>query len=200
MTNDEPPEGISGISTQDRLRPILKSQYHAALGMLRQGVERCPEDLWADTSPINPFWRIAYHALYFTHLYLQPKLESFKPWEHHQTGMHDLDDVPAEAELLEWLELPHRPPRTGQAYTKEQILAYWALCDAMVDAWVDRLDLESAESGFSWYPIAKLEHQIVNIRHLQHHAAQLGDRLRNTTRETGVEWYGRWPRPAQPAS
>jgi hypothetical protein len=61
----------------------------------------------------------------------------------------------------------------------------------------DRLrpDLLSAESGFSWYPVSKLEHQIINIRHLQHHAAQLGDRLRYATTDVGVEWYGRWPRP-----
>jgi hypothetical protein len=26
----------------DALRPILKNQYHAALAMLREGIERCP--------------------------------------------------------------------------------------------------------------------------------------------------------------
>jgi len=191
---EESTEGATEISFRDRLRPLLKNQYHAALGMLKLGVERCPEGLWVDRTPANPYWRIAYHALYFTHLYLQPNLESFRPWEHHQTGMHDLDDVPAENELLEFLELPHRPPQTG-SYTKEQILAYWEVCAGMVDGGVDTLDLESAESGFSWYPVSKLEHQIINIRHLQHHAAQLGDRLRNATTNVGVEWYGRWPRP-----
>ena len=180
-------------STQDRLAPILKNQYHAALGMLRLAVERCSEELWLDPTLTNPFWRIAYHALYFTHLYAQPRLEEFRPWEHHQTGMHDLDDVPAEDELLPYLELPHRPPRTGP-YSKEQILAYWRLCDESVDLWVDALDLASADSGFSWYPVSKLEHQLINVRHLQHHAAQLGDRLRNSS-GVGVEWYGRWPRP-----
>jgi len=41
------------------------------------------------------------------------------------------------------------------------------------------LDLDSAESGFSWYQMSKLEHQLVNIRHIQHHGAQLADRLRS---------------------
>lgn len=187
-------EGAAAISTQDRLAPLLKNQYHAALGMLKLGIERCPEDLWVDATPTNPYWRIAYHALYFTHLYLQSRLEDFRPWEHHQTGMHDLDDVPAPDEDIDWFELPHRPPQTGP-YTKEQILAYWRLCDESVDRSVDALDLESEESGFHWYPVGKLEHQLINLRHLQHHAAQLGDRLRNATSNVGVEWYGRWPRP-----
>ncbi len=183
-------------SSESLLRSILKSQYHAALGMLRQAVERCPEEIWLDLRPVNPYWRIAYHALYFTHLYLQPRLEDFHPWEGHQTGMHDLDDVPAEPELLLYMELPHRPPQTGP-YSRERILDYWRFVDGVVDPIVEQMDVLSSASGFSWYPIGKLEHQLVNVRHLQHHAAQLGDRLRNATRDLGVEWYGRWPRPAR---
>ena len=44
---------------------------------------------------------------------------------------------------------------------------------------LNTLDLTHPESGYSWYTMPKLEHQIVNIRHIQHHAAQLIDRLRN---------------------
>ena len=33
------------------------------------------------------------------------------------------------------------------------------------------------------------EHQLVNLRHIQHHAAQLADRLR-TARDHGVRWVG----------
>ena len=59
----------------------------------------------------------------------------------------------------------------------------------MVDRSVDALNLESPESGFSWYPISKLEHQIVNIRHIQHHTAQLADRLR-AAHDVGIRWAG----------
>ena len=69
-------------------------------------------------------------------------------------------------------------------YTRAQILDYWSICDGMVDERVDALDLDSPESGFPWYPgMPKLEHQLVNIRHIQHHAAALSSRLR---RESGV--------------
>jgi hypothetical protein len=46
----------------ESLRAILKSQYRAALAMLGQALERCPDDLWAHDSHPNPFWHVAYHA------------------------------------------------------------------------------------------------------------------------------------------
>jgi hypothetical protein len=53
------------------VRMMLRSQYHASLAMVREPIERCPEDLWYDDRPTNAFWQIAYYALYFTHLYLR---------------------------------------------------------------------------------------------------------------------------------
>jgi hypothetical protein len=67
------------------------------------------------------------------------------------------------------------------------LLEYWEFCDRMVDDAVDALDLDRAESGFSWYRMSKLEHQFVNIRHIQHHGAQLIDRVRSTA-HVGIGW------------
>jgi hypothetical protein len=63
---------------------IIQSQYQAALDMLKEAVSLCPEELWDDTAYKNRFWNIAYHALFYTHLYLQPNLEAFSPWEKHR--------------------------------------------------------------------------------------------------------------------
>ena len=57
----------------------------------------------------------------------------------------------------------------------------------MIDDAVDVLDLDATESGFSWYRMSKLEHQFVNIRHIQHHAAQLIDRVRSVA-DVGIRW------------
>jgi hypothetical protein len=84
---------------------------------------------------------------------------------------------------------PHGPPKPARPYTKAQILEYWTLCDAMVDAAVDKLDLEAQDCGFHWYRLPKLDHQINNIRHLQHHAALLAGRLRLAA-GTDVQWVG----------
>jgi hypothetical protein len=72
------------------------------------------------------------------------------------------------------------------------VLEYWAFCDGQIDAAVDAMDVGSPESGFPSYPIPKLEHQIVNLRHIQHHAAQLADRVRTAVDE-GVDWVSARP-------
>ncbi len=151
----------------------LKNQYHAALATLRQAIEQCSDESWTATGQAGPpFWQVAYHALFFTHLYLQPDEQALRPWQHHRDEYQFLEELP-------WP--PHRPPNIGEPYTRQQVLEYWAVCDAMVDAGVENLDLSAATCGFWWYEMPKLEHQIMNIRHVQDHAAQLGARNRAAT-------------------
>jgi hypothetical protein len=165
------------------LRSILKKQYHAALAMLRQAVERCPDELWTDPAYPNAFWHVAYHALFFAHLYLHATREAFRPWEKHRDEYHFMGRLPTP---------PHRPPKIGAPYTKAEILEYWAVCDAFVDEAVDRMDVRAAECGFPWYSMSKMEHQFVSVRHIQHHTAQLADRLRAKA-GVGVDWLGTAP-------
>lgn len=162
------------------VQTALKGQYHAALAMLKQTLDQCPDDLWAGEGPSVAFWRVAYHTLFFTHLYLQPRVEAFQPWEHAREEYQFLGPVP-------WP--PHHQPKIGEPYTKPQILEYWQFCDAMVDAAVDRLDLAASDCGFPWYQLPKLDHQINNIRHIQHHAALLSGRLRLATK-ADIRWVG----------
>jgi hypothetical protein len=169
------------------LRRLLKGQYHAALAMLRQAIERTPEHVWTSDAYPNRTWRMAYHTLYYTHLYLGKRLQDFRPWPQHQTHVQDMDDVHCEPELDEFLELPDRPPLTGRPYSPAQVLSYWSLVDDMVDHAVDAMDLGAKESGFPWAKLGKAEHQMMNIRHIQHHTAQLADRLRNRV-NVGVDW------------
>ena len=61
---------------------------------------------------------------------------------------------------------------------------------------VDTLDLLDPESGFSWHRLPKAEHQIMAIRHIQHHVAQLGVRLREAA-GIGIDWV-RAGRSAEP--
>jgi len=150
------------------VRSVLKSQYHAALAMLRDAIEQCPDAEWLSRDHKNAFWQVAYHVLFFAHLYLQQNETTFVLWSQH----HAVDDG-----------------TRGEPYSKAQVLEYWSFVDHAVDGAVDLLDLESPESGFSWYTMSKLEHQLVNIRHVQHHSAQLADRLRSAA-DIGIKWVG----------
>jgi hypothetical protein len=153
------------------LRKALKSQYHAALAMLQQAVEHCPDDLWIIGEP--PFWQIAYHTAFFTHFYLGKDEDSFQPWEHHRARYQSLDS----------------PPAAMEPYTRPQILGYVQRCIEMVDEAVDALDLTSRHTGFPWYRMSKLEHQLINLRHIQHHTTHLSARLRSTA-GSAVDWIG----------
>jgi hypothetical protein len=162
------------------VQSALKSQYHAAIKTLHQAIEKCPERMWDDPAdgPAR-FWRVAYHTLFFAHFYLQQKQEDFRPWARHRE----------EAQYIASLPRENRPPKPCEPFTRDDLLEYCNECDKMVDAGVDRLDLSAPQCGFPWYQMPTLDHQILNIRHIQHHAGILGSRLRRSG--IGVNWVGK---------
>jgi hypothetical protein len=167
----------------EAIRTILKSQYHASLAMLGETIRRCPDEIWFARDHLNAFWQIAYHTLFFAHAYMQPTQEDFKPWEGHQADVQNPDAIPGPPDPDSTVPLIPEP------YSRDEVLKYWAICDAMVNDAVDAIDVLSPDSGFWRYPIPKLEHQLVNIRHIQHGAAQLADRLRAAA-GIGIDWAG----------
>jgi hypothetical protein len=166
------------------LAKVLKSQYHAALAMLRDAIEQCTDDLWLDEHPRNAFWQVAYHTLFFAHLYVGQEQSSFRPWAEHQRDNQNEDGIVGNSDP------ENTSPAGPRPYTKDQVLRYWAIVDGMIDETVDGLDLRRRDSGFSWYTMSKIEHQILSIRHLQHHTGQLADRIR-AARDSGVRWVGK---------
>jgi len=176
--SDRPPPCDSPMD----IRSALRSQYHAALKALRLAVEQCPDDKWNDPQD-GPaaFWRVAYHALFFTHFYLQDDQHSFKPWSRHRPDADCLGK-------LAWEN--NREPAPCEPSTRADILDYLRECGRFVDERVGAMDLDAPTCGFPWYPMPKLEHQLVNIRHIQHHAAALSSRLRREA-GVGVAWVGR---------
>jgi hypothetical protein len=158
------------------IRAALKSQYHAALKTLHEVIAKCPDAMWDDSSDgSSRFWRVAYHTLFFAHFYLQQSEEAFRPWSRHRDEAHVISTVSWEN---------NRPPKPCEPFTRDDLLEYWRDVDGMIDAGVDALDLTAAQSGFPWVKMPTLEHQILNIRHIQHHAAALSSRLR---RSAGVQ-------------
>ncbi len=134
------------------IKQVIQSQYLSALAMLKEAIEKCPEDIWYDPNPKFKIWSKAYHTVFFVHFYLQDSEKDFVEWEKH----HDPDgDIP---------------------FSKEEVLEYLAFAEKQVMERVPLTDLE-AESGFYWYPVSKLELQFINIRHIQQHTGELYETL-----------------------
>jgi hypothetical protein len=93
----------------------IKSQYHATLDMMRQVILKCPDPLWAARDSYQPYWRIAFHALFFTHLYLQITEKDFVPWPKHRDQAQFLGQLP-------WP--PHDEAKIGEPYLKEELIEY----------------------------------------------------------------------------
>src|ERR1700744_5569278 len=89
----------------------ILSQYRAALAMLRQAIELCPEELWRDTRYRNRYWHIAYHSLFYAHLYVSASEAEFTPWHRHRVACRMLGGAMegvepySKAELLEYLPI-----------------------------------------------------------------------------------------------
>jgi hypothetical protein len=167
------------------IKPALKSQYHAGLKTVRLCVEACPEDRWADPRDgYTAFWRAAYHTLFFTYMYLHAGIDAFQQWPNHKEEAEDLGPFNGPDGQV---------PKPATPYTKRELLEFWAVVDAFVDPAVDAIDLGASDCGFPWYKnMGKLEHQFVNLRHIQHHAGALCSRLR-IANEILIPWVGRGP-------
>jgi hypothetical protein len=161
------------------IQDVLERQYRASLQMLSQAIGSCSEPLWLDANYRNRFWHIAYHAIFFTHFYLHPSETEFRPWTGHRPNYQFLGPTP-------WP--PYERPAIDVPYSKDEILEYREVCSGEIGERVRSLDMD-APSGFSWLPFSRMELHLYNVRHLQHHAGQLIDRLRIAD-NVGVEWVG----------
>lgn len=160
---------------------VYLSQYLATLDMLGEVVQCCPADLWDDPSSKNRFWRVAYHAAFYLHLYIQPDIKDFVVWTKHRE----------EAEMLGKLHWPpYRQAIEMSAYTQAEVLEYLDFCRAQVRSILPALDLDGP-SGFEWLTFCKREALIYNLRHLQQHTGELAERL--GVREIDVPWIGAHP-------
>lgn len=149
------------------------NQYGAAIDMLREVINLCPDPLWTvavypdpDDERYGQFWYIAYHTLSWLDLYLTGTREGFTPPPPFILGA-----------------LPEQP------YTKDQIIAYLDTCRVKCQSTIEALTDESAQQRcvFAWMEPSFLELQLYCMRHVQEHAAQLSLVLGQHD-VTGMDW------------
>jgi DinB superfamily len=159
------------------INSAIKSQFNAALDMLQQTIVKCPDSLWLDATAPNHFWHVAYHTLFFLHLYLQPRVQDFVAWPKHIREIENLSAPP-------WA--PDDKPQIGEPYSCQDVLEYLEFCRGEIDRQITALDFEQP-SGFHWLPFSKMELQFYNLRHLHQHIGELSGRLLTEARLT-IDW------------
>lgn len=159
----------------EAIRTSLLRQFRAALAMLDQAIELCPDELWMASEYRNRFWHVAYHAVFYTHFYMQPSEAEAHRWPKHIADS-------------QFLGAPQEAAPAIEPYSKTEVQEFLAVCRNEVEKQLPTGRLEDP-SGFYWLKFNKLELQLYNLRHLEHHVGQLAERLR-TAANIGLNWVG----------
>lgn len=153
---------------------ILWGQFGAAIDMLENAMNACPDESWAGPSK---FWHVAYHALFFLDLQLSGSIEGFAP-----PAPFDLSELDPDGRL------PDRP------YTKCELGAYLQHCRRKCRETIADMTEEKANRPCRWVELdlTFAEFLLYDLRHVQHHAAQLNLLLRQNT-DSAPHWVRRTP-------
>jgi len=149
---------------------MLQSQMLAALETLELCIAGCPEGQWQQSHGDAPFSQVVFHALFFTDYYLSDSDEEMKGRQFHRENPALFRDY----EELRW-------ERPRQTYTKAEILPYYGYCRQRVADYFTGLDDQALLSQAVRKKMSRLELALYLIRHIQHHAAQLGLRIQQIT-------------------
>ncbi len=160
------------------MKSEIVSQYNAALKMLFSTIELCPDKLWIDEEYENSFWRIVYHTLFYTSLYLSKNPQSFTTWSKHKENYNCLGNFTYD----------NKPIVINEIYSKEILTEYLKAILEKVEISISEME-ENKISEFNWIPGNELNRHLYNIRHIQHHTGQLVERL-HCNKVKGIKWIG----------
>jgi uncharacterized damage-inducible protein DinB len=144
-------------------KKIIWQQFGAAIDSLENALNLCPEEIWDNPSNEPPIWRMLFHTLFFLDFYLSESLEGFAP--------------PAPFDMSELDPSGTSPERT---YTKQELGTYLEHCRRKCRSTIETLTDDKARRAFIYGSpdISVAEQLLYNMRHVQHHAAQLNLILR----------------------
>ena len=160
------------------LKCSLWKSFGGSIDMLKNAIELWPEELW---NTKKKFFYMAYHTLVFLDYYLTIPPEHFVstlPFT-----LKEAAEIPAEA--LDDV-VPNR------IYTKEELLSYAHHCrdkchsviaelteEKLQERWIDESKpMDLALCSKAAMPYSVLDILFYNLRHVQHHSAQLNLLLR----------------------
>ena len=134
-------------------------QFGASIDMLENAINLCPKEFW-DTE--KKFWYCAYHCLFWLDYYLTLDPTNFEP--------------PPPFTLSEF----ENGAMPGRTYSKEELISYLQYgrkkCYDLIATMTDEIANSRWKNDYKDYPV--LEILCYNMRHVQHHTAQLNLLLR----------------------
>jgi hypothetical protein len=142
------------------VKDSLWSQFGASIDMLENAIKLCPDELWNAKKDFS--WQ-AYHTLFFQDYYSTINPVGFgprSPFTYSEFGRGLPKGIFSKNDILNYLEFNRNKCHELIADLTEQ---------QMKSRWIN----ESKTMNFSL-----LEILMYNIRHVQHHAAQLNRMLR----------------------
>jgi hypothetical protein len=142
------------------LKYILWNQFGAAINMLENAINACPAELWNNELT---YWYWSYHTIFYLDYYSDPNPTSFLP-----PSPFTLSEFEGEGSYPE------------QVYTKIELLTYLDFCRKKCHDLI--MGFTTVTAAHRFINVAKnysmTELVIYNLRHVQHHTAQLNLLLR----------------------
>ena len=131
--------------------------------MLENAIDHCPDEVWGNQFDFHEFWYITYHTLFWLDYYTSESVENFAP--------------PAPYTLGEFDPVGVFPDRV---YTKSEMLGYLEFAREKLRALIHGLTPATMALRFvnEYRDYSRLEILLYNMRHVQHHTAQLNLLLR----------------------
>ena len=144
-------------------RTILWQQFGASIDMLENALLACPDEIWADRSGQPEYWYLVYHTLFWLDLYLSGSAAGFSP-----PAPFTQDETDPAGKL------------PARVYTKDELRIYLRRCREKCRTTIEALTVDKAGGRclFGWGELSFAELLLYNMRHVQHHAAQLNLILR----------------------
>lgn len=158
------------------IKDVLWKQLGASIDMLQDAISACPDELWERPSAGMGFWYMAYHALWFLDHDLSPAEGEFTP-----PGFDIYNYEAGDA----------RPP-FEHPYSRSDVTEYVRHCRRRCKDAIGGIDERDSGHlrGCHRINANAIELIIYQIRHVQHHAAQLNLLLRQTT-DSAPDWVRR---------
>ncbi|MBT8233104.1 MAG: DinB family protein [Saprospiraceae bacterium] len=138
---------------------IIWNQFGAALDMLRNAIEKCPDNYWDETDQL---WYLAYHTLFWTEYYL------------------DDYELPFKSTTFGHSEFDPKGVKPNRVFSKLELINALEKIKKNAELKITNLNEEDAQKPFSGYKkgYTFTEITLYNMRHIQHHAAQMNILLR----------------------